>query len=1124
MEERGRKPVITYAGEPQVFRLLQNSLVHGLPQEEVEWRRSYGRPPRHVTLEATFEPCSEATLTDDMSTLVRRPCLHTFWTDCPDNETYKSSTRDSLQSWLAMLRQHNVVDWLVVVVEAADARSKANKLLPRSSVLDKVKADINSKHGDRCVTLLDPSKTDARSAGSLHNLLTKLRHFLLIGFNRVLVRFEDAMRSQREKRTSSNWSFGAYFPLQEELAFVFQQLGLCDEALVQYDELDALFTQFILNSCAGETPRWLEAFSQPVTEWHGLSVPASCSDAVRDAIRNQSVSLLAFRNYLYARQCVLLQALDRTAEIAQRTLNFLFNTINELRLMQLEIQPGGLACWAFGTCMNVLDICSEIPADTAAQEAVGVYTASLYDQARLKLYGLGELCGLLPGERSSSAQLHLMVTLSAGMGDSPAADKLKDALSSHDAFQNCYLELSELAMGTYKHMGRLRSARLVGRQLATFHLRLGQAAHAASLLTDALKTYQEEGWGQLTAQLLLQLAQCYQIMDDHQRYTQTCAMIAGREDVTQEARLQYAKQLVDIASTKQTRVVTSGDDLLLVRAVRLSEPDREPFPGARVEVVLDSCRADVQLAEPPEQLSRNTSSASTSSSGSSRRDTGQRPDSPAALLGPADDRLQLEENIEYKQDKSLSAATLICRNMLRVLRRKDSQPSVGRRGQLPAGAFDVSLEQRDVTLQPGTNRLTLAGQMESPGSFVVQHLQFRCTSLDLMVELDRALRFTVKSSPHKVSLNKAEPDLLAGTVQQMTVAVACGSEPMTQASRLRLQCSRGLTVRRSDTTADQWVEQLELPLPPLAAFQTVTLPVSVLSQLAHVKDGVSLLHKVNIFCPWSSLPVEAELYFLLPFSVNFRLHTAQVRKFVQVMMHGLNTTAFELTQPSAVVINDAPVTLTSLNANAESVVVCSDRSVSYLWEMGLDEATPPVRAQFCVDYRAVDADSKQRFKFDFTVADYRTLFSVTCRMEPLKGAEFCRSGSICQLHVTVTQEDSCADLRAVMYEVLADQNMWAVCGRSSGVLNMGPDTRHSLQLEVMPLTGGFLPLPTVRLSRYIPANKEPANRLLNAGSGLPRLEPFAVGQVYSASRGQQVHVLAATAPGPASSATDSSLT
>jgi hypothetical protein len=38
---------------------------------------------------------------------------------------------------------------------------------------------------------------------------------------------------------------------QEELAFVLEMLGLYDEALVQYDELDALFTQFVLNSNVG---------------------------------------------------------------------------------------------------------------------------------------------------------------------------------------------------------------------------------------------------------------------------------------------------------------------------------------------------------------------------------------------------------------------------------------------------------------------------------------------------------------------------------------------------------------------------------------------------------------------------------------------------------------------------------------------------------------------------------------------------------------------------------------------------------------------------------------------------------------------------------------------------------
>ena len=38
------------------------------------------------------------------------------------------------------------------------------------------------------------------------------------------------------------------FAIQEELAFVYEMLGVYDESLVQYDELDALFTQFVLNS------------------------------------------------------------------------------------------------------------------------------------------------------------------------------------------------------------------------------------------------------------------------------------------------------------------------------------------------------------------------------------------------------------------------------------------------------------------------------------------------------------------------------------------------------------------------------------------------------------------------------------------------------------------------------------------------------------------------------------------------------------------------------------------------------------------------------------------------------------------------------------------------------------
>lgn len=59
------------------------------------------------------------------------------------------------------------------------------------------------------------------------------------------------MRLQREKRQEPDWTFNHYFLLQEELAFMFEMLGLYEDALVQYDELDALFTQFVLNHAAG---------------------------------------------------------------------------------------------------------------------------------------------------------------------------------------------------------------------------------------------------------------------------------------------------------------------------------------------------------------------------------------------------------------------------------------------------------------------------------------------------------------------------------------------------------------------------------------------------------------------------------------------------------------------------------------------------------------------------------------------------------------------------------------------------------------------------------------------------------------------------------------------------------
>lgn len=79
----------------------------------------------------------------------------------------------------------------------------------------------------------------------------------------------------------------------------------------------------------------------------------------------------------------------------------------------------------------------------------------------------------------------------------------------------------------------------------------------------------------------------------------------------------------------------------------------------------------------------------------------------------------------------------------------------------------------------------------------------------------------------------------------------------------------------------------------------------------------------------------------------------------------------------------------------------------------------------------------------------KTLYTIRARVEPSKGSELCRAGNMCHLHIALQQVASpaCATpedatdlatqqptVHSIMYEVLADQTMWAVCGRTAGKL------------------------------------------------------------------------------------------
>lgn len=578
-------------GSNPLFRSLENQLTTSLPLDTCEWKRSFGRPNKNVRLDGQFKPYDANTnlrnRTSDWS-ILEHPVLHIFVTDCSDVDAYKATVKDEIDSWLRSLNANgHTDDWMILQVETSDSK-KTKNLLPRTTVLDKLRLDFGAgkNAADRCISVLHPVKHEVRATESFRCLLNRMRALMLIGFNRNIVRYEELIRAHREKRQQAGWCYVRHFGLQEQLAVVLEMLGLHLEALVQYDELDAMFGQEVLlaekNGERGDgRPPWLRKFEErPLHQFHGIALAATTADRMAEARRRiaaGTATVLEFRSYLYARQTTLLAAADQHWEIAERFMPFVFGTLREVEIVLCGSSGGGavavdgaMACWQFVCAIEVLTLCDAAVAGDAAKDATNIfqYTAPIWELAKDRLYELGELCGLLPGQRATSAQLHAVVQLSAGIGDGDGVDeeaalverrvaesaphltnrsvqrkcateRLKEALGSNEAFKKLYLELSELAISTYKHVSRLRSARLVGLDLGMFYCALGEPHKAVVFFGDLLRELKAEQWPTLVGRTLLELAGCYRQMNDDVALMKVAATIACCEALDAKVRAEY---------------------------------------------------------------------------------------------------------------------------------------------------------------------------------------------------------------------------------------------------------------------------------------------------------------------------------------------------------------------------------------------------------------------------------------------------------------------------------------------------------------------------------------------------------------------------------------------------------
>lgn len=153
--------------------------------------RPYRRQPKTVYLEAKFEHYTDNF--NSTNQLLEKQLLHTYWIECYDVDSYKQHYKENLINWVNKYSKLNSSEWLIVLVDHTDKKLGKTKLLPRSSVADKIKADFpftgKSATLDRhIVTLTDAFKKDTRAIDSFLQFLSKVRLLLLSAYSKQLTR------------------------------------------------------------------------------------------------------------------------------------------------------------------------------------------------------------------------------------------------------------------------------------------------------------------------------------------------------------------------------------------------------------------------------------------------------------------------------------------------------------------------------------------------------------------------------------------------------------------------------------------------------------------------------------------------------------------------------------------------------------------------------------------------------------------------------------------------------------------------------------------------------------------------------------------------------------------------
>lgn len=829
--------------------------------------------------------------------------------------------------------------------------------------------------------------------------------------------------------------------------------------------------------------------------WHGLYLSNQVSFKLREKLKESKGNFLELRNYLFSRQCELLLLQHMPWQVANRSLPFLQNCVSELRQLEIKLLPGAVDCWVFLSASEILLICERYN-DSSQMDSYSKNTIDVRAYSRRKLEELGKICGLVPGMQSKSDHLHYVVTLISGMGEDKHSDtssisaqtRLKDSLSSPESFLKNYLEFSELTMGTYKHIGRLREARLVGKELAEIYIKLGKYQLALSFLLDLEKIFMQEKWLTLLSNIRKKILKCYENLNDNGKVITYCFYLASSPDLKDEEREVFFEKLRNLmkeCKSDDEPIRIRMNNILNLKSIRINSQNKDLISNFDINLnvqLVNNLVKELDIKKMFYNLQFQSSQ--------------DNPDKRKEILNELKNndvciKLKKEGSLERPTFNSYQDNTSVgihCKNLDKVLKRFDSQ-FVGKDSLINQSELSF-INETEFILQPGVQDLHLKFNTKFNGIFSLNEFYLFIEPNIYFVNNEiKQLSFEVISQKPTLELKITNEhleclndELIAGISQTISVYLESGSNYFSKSTRIDFKSSNGLLMKMNDGLKSEFKNEiLDFRLPyELRPFERYEFKLIVFCELGEQRSSELITKKLELIVNEDLKLNCSLLHFSPPFYTTMSLHTCAIKKFIQISLVSNSQLKLNLDQPQLECIFDDNSKEDELKckylSNQSNTSIQNEQILYLMWEIIVNDNASDFKLRFSLNYEPDSAHFKNQqvdenfkysldktvtsYKCDFVLKEFCTLYTVRVEINPQAGSELIRAGNLCSLSVKIKKNLNLNyDKASIMYEILSDKTVWALQGRISGILESEQfenEKDYELNFEVLPLVPGML--------------------------------------------------------------------